>query len=62
MPYQNTLRRIVKRYTGMSVENKIREDVERLFEDVYANRFDGVSNEEKRDLLGFVISLGEVYP
>ena len=61
-PYQNALRKIVKRYTGMSVENKIRQDVEMLFEDIYAEKFDGVSRDEKEDLLNFVATLGEAYP
>ena len=39
MPYQKQLRKIVKHYTGMSVEEKIRQDVENLFYDVMIGKF-----------------------
>ena len=61
-PYQKVLKRIVLEYTGMSVEKKIRIDVENLFYDVWCENFEGVSPIEKEDLKGFVMSLIGTFP
>ena len=62
IPYQNVLRKVVKRYTGKSVENKAREDVENLFYRVFCDDFDGVMPEELADLRTFVPLLKIAYP
>ncbi len=61
-PYQKQLRKIVKRYTGKSVEEKIREDVEQLFYDVIAHNVKGVHKREIEDLEGFIPLLVRAYP
>ena len=62
-PYQSVLRRIVKRRTGMTVDGKIREDVENLFYNVLNKNFDGVAKAELYDVLKNMIPmLMEVYP
>ena len=53
-PYQGVLRKIVKKYTGMSVEAKVREDVECLFTDIVNRNYEGVSKEEVEDI-GYLI-------
>ncbi len=61
-PYQGVLRKVVKNYTGMSVERKISEDVENLFRDVVEHRFDGVSKEELNDINYLLVPLVEAFP
>ena len=61
-PYQNSLRKVVKRYTGKSVESRAKEDVENLFYRVLCKDFAGVAPLEMADLCGFVPMLMEVYP
>lgn len=62
MPYQKVLRKIVKHYTGMSVERKIKEDVENLFLDVLMQNFKDISPLELADLQGFVPLLVKAFP
>jgi len=62
IPYQKQLRKIVKHYTGMSVERKIREDVENLFFDMMMKKFEGISPLELEDLQSFVPMLAKVFP
>lgn len=45
MPYQNILRKIVKRYTGKTVEEKIKEDVENLYYKIFTNNFNDFDSE-----------------
>ena len=61
-PYQKVLKRIVLEYTGMSVEKKIRVDVENLFYDVHAGNFDYVSQSEREDLKDFILALAGTFP
>lgn len=61
-PYQNVLRKVVKRYTGKSVENKAREDAENLFYRVFCDDFDEAMPEELLDLRTFVPALQQAYP
>ena len=61
-PYQKQLRKIVKRFSGKSVEEKIREDVEQLFYDTLAHNFKGVHKREMEDLEGFIPLLVRAYP
>lgn len=52
--YQGVLRKIVKNYTGMTVENKIREDVKNLFVEASSHELDHINLAEKVDLNGFL--------
>jgi len=62
-PYQNVLQRIVKRRTGMSVDSKIKEDVENLFYNVMKKKIDGVAKAELYDVVNNMIPLLlEAYP
>lgn len=61
-PYQNQLRRIVKHYTGMNIENKIRQDVENLFYDILMEKFEGVAEAELIDIRDFAKFLLKVFP
>lgn len=49
-PYQNLLGKIVKRYTGKSVNKVISEDVERVMFEVLTGKFDGISKREIEDI------------
>lgn len=61
-PYQGVLRKVVKNYTGMTVERKVREDVENLFSDVVEHRFEGVTRNEMIDINNMLPYLAEAYP
>lgn len=61
-PYQKQLSKIVKRYTGKSVDAKVKEDVENLFYDVLCGNFKGVHSREIADLEGFVPLLARAFP
>lgn len=60
--YQKILHRIVKRHTGMSVNQKLKEDAEAFFYDVMMGNFDGVKDEELLDVYQFLPDLGRAYP
>lgn len=60
-PYQKVLERIVKRYTGMSVYAKLKEDVENLFYDILMKNYDGVMKAELYDVQGMLPMLKEIY-
>lgn len=60
--YQKVLSRLVKRFTGMSVEAKLREDVIKLFEDILEENFQGVNEVELEDVRGMTPSLLEAFP
>lgn len=60
-PYQKVLERIVKRITGMSVDAKLKEDVENLFYDILMKNFDGVMEAELYDVQGMLPLLKEIY-
>jgi len=47
LPYQKILHRLVKRYTGMSVYEKLKEDIEELFVKIISKDFDDVVPEER---------------
>lgn len=49
-PHQKTLRRVIRDYTGMSVEEKLSQDVENLFYDIAVGNFNNVSATERRDI------------
>lgn len=62
MSHQNLLGKIVKRYTGKSVNEVFREDVERVFYEVMTEQFDGVSKLEIYDIVQTLPQLAECFP
>ena len=60
--YQNVLRGLVEKFTGMDVFSKLKEDVENLFYDYLTDNNKDVAIEEKKDILGMLPLLKEVYP
>ena len=62
IPHQNLLGRIVKRYTGKSVNEVFREDVERVFYEVIAEQFEGVSKIEIYDIRQTLPQLVKCFP
>lgn len=56
-PYQNLLSKLVKRYSGMSVDERFRKDVEQVFVDVLSENFEGVAKEEIKDILSSIMDL-----
>ena len=60
--YQKVLHRLVKRITGMSVDNKVREDVYNLFVQFLREDFEGVNLIELEDVKIMIPSLVEIYP
>lgn len=62
LPYQKVLEKVVKRYTGMSVYSKLREDVENLFYDILCENYDGVMEMELYDVLSMLPLLEEAFP
>lgn len=62
LPYQKVLSKIVRKYTGKSVDDKIKEDIENLFEDILQQNFEYVSEQEKIELRSFSLDLARIYP
>ena len=60
--YQKVLHRLVKRITGMTVDNKVREDVYNLFVQFLREDFEGVNLIELEDVKIMIPSLVEIYP
>ena len=60
--YQKSLSRVVKRYTGLSVDAKIREDVRNLFSDILNGELEKCATEEKVDVLGMTEQLLRAFP
>ena len=62
MPYQKTLQRLVKRFTGMSYDAKLKEDIENLIYNILSKNFDGVHETEVKEILDFFPYLAQAYP
>jgi len=62
IPYQKVLERLVKRFTGMSVHAKLKEDVENLFYDILCENFEGVMDVELYDVQSMLPLLNEAFP
>lgn len=62
IPYQRTLQRLVKRFTGMSYDAKIKEDVENLIYDILSENFDGVHEIEIQEMESLFPILIQAYP
>ena len=60
-PYQKQLEKIVKRYTGLSIDNKIKEDVVTLLTDIKEENFKNVSELETLDVKRMLPMLIECY-
>ncbi len=60
--YQKQLRKLVKRFTGKSVEEKLREDAYQLFLDVAKGDFRDISPIEVEDVKGMIPLLARCYP
>ena len=60
--YQKVLFKLVKRFTGLTVEEKLREDAEQLFIDVLLEKFDGVDHIEIQDIKKMIFLLAQSYP
>lgn len=59
--YQKVLARLVKRLTGMSVDQKLKEDIYNLFLSVYYEQYEYVSEIEKIDIFALLPLLKEAY-
>lgn len=62
LPYQKTLQRLVKRFSGMNYDAKIKEDVENLIYNILSKNFEGVHENEIKDLENFFPILIKAYP
>lgn len=62
LPYQNVLGRMVKRYAHMSVDARLRLDVETLFKDILNENYEGVAREELEDVLSGLPELMSCFP
>lgn len=60
-PYQKQLEKIVKRYTGLSIDNKIKEDVVTLLTDIKEENFKNISELEIIDVERMLPMLIECY-
>lgn len=61
-PYQGLLSKLVKRYTGKSVDTVIKEDVEEVFYQILTEQFDGIQKREILDITSFITSLVTFFP
>lgn len=61
-PYQKVLSRLVKRRTGLSVDEKLREDAKKLFYDVITENFNHVAEIEIEEIKELIPMLAQVYP
>lgn len=58
-PYQNLLAKLVKRFTGKSVDVVLRENVEETLYEILTEQFYGVSKIEIADIIGCINELAE---
>ena len=61
-PYQNLLGKMVKRFTGMSVDMALKQDVEEVIYEVLNKDFEGVDELEIIDILKGLPDLVECFP
>lgn len=62
VPYQKVLERLVKRFTGMSVHAKLKEDAENLFYNILCENFENVMDVELYDIQQMLPLLYEIFP
>ena len=60
--YQKILFKLVKRFTGLTVEERLAKDAQKLFIDVLENNFDGISPSEISDIKNMIVQLSLAYP
>lgn len=60
--YQDLLRKMVKRYSGASVMQKLSEDMETLFYQIFTNDFDGILEEEVVSIIQGIDKLVGAFP
>ena len=60
--YQRVLSKIVKRMTGLTLDEKVKQDVENLFYEVLSNNFEGIDIREVMDIRGLIVPLANCYP
>ncbi len=61
-PYQNLLYKMVRRYAHMSVDERFKLDVLNLFVDILNENFEGVVEEEIKDVLSCLTNLSMCFP
>ena len=59
--YQGLLSKLVRRYTGKSVDTVIKEDVEEVMYQVMTDQFDGISKREIIDIKKCILNLIECF-
>lgn len=62
IPYQKVLEKLVKRHTGLSIQAKLKEDVENLVYNLYSNNIENVSRLELQEILRMMPTLKEAFP
>ena len=62
LPYQDVLRKIVKKRTGKTYLNKLKEDIENLFVDYVSQNFAGISEIELLDVEKLIPTLMKTNP
>ena len=60
--YQTTLRKVVKRITGKTVEQKLNEDVRQVLSDIKNENYKGVAKRKLLEISSMVPLLIEVFP
>lgn len=60
--YQKVLARLVKRFTGKSVDKQLECDIEKLFSDILNNNYENVTNRERHEIGPLARKLAFMYP
>lgn len=60
--YQKVLSKVVKKITGLTVEERLRQDVQNLFCDILSENFEGIDIREIMDIKSMLNYLIKVYP
>lgn len=60
--YQKVLSKLVKRFTGLTVEKQLESDIEKLFNDILNDNYENVTNREKHEIAPLVKELACIYP
>lgn len=60
--YQKVLRKVVKRITGMDVEDKLKEDIKNTYIDFFNGNIDNVNKLELQDIERMLPLVNQVYP
>lgn len=60
--YQKVLSKVVKKITGLSVDEKLKQDAENLFYDILMEKFNGIDIREIADVKNMMINLSFAFP